>query len=662
MATGITKNKWTEDTEIISCEEYAGDFSYEISYQNKSSVDTILKSFPESNYISVFNTNMNNKLYYGDNLDVLKYLFHQGRYKGKINLIYIDPPYGTNSVFQSRNQKSSYKDDLIGSHYIEFMRKRLIFMRELLSDNGSIYIHLDGNMTFQIKVIMDEIFGARNYRGTITRKKCSNKNFTKNTYGNISDYILFYSKTDNYIWNRASEPWPEEKIRKEYPCIDESSGKKYKKVPIHAPGTRNGETGKKWKGMLPPPGKHWQYTPKKLTELDNKGYIYWSANGNPRRKVFFDEDKGIPVQNIWLDVQDSLNQNIRITGYPTEKNPYILERIIEASSNEGDVVLDCFAGSGTTLDVADQLKRNFIGIDNSSEAIFTIVKRFYKGLEEMGDYVSKREQTKNTSTQLSLFEIRAKYNPKLSFRKNFEIISDSRFINKIYDILIHFDLKRNNDNTINSVCEKRPSAHEILIKDPILKMVIPKIGEFNLSPKSSKFAFKYICDAIISQQLSLAASTSIISNVESILGKSYSPQNLIEMSENELKSLGISNRKISYLKDLAYKVLNKLISINNLKQLSNEDVIEELTKVKGIGKWTAKMYLIFVLARPDVFPIEDAAFMGQLKLFYNLPDNGGMQNELDEIEKRWSPFQSIGAWYMWQTKDKKVCPKTYEFI
>lgn len=409
MATGITKNKWTEDdTRIISCEKYNGDVLYEISYPNKISKDSILKSLPESDYRTIFNINCSNQLYFGDNLDVLKYLLHQGQYKGKIMLIYIDPPYGTNSVFQSRNQKNSYKDDLIGSHYIEFMRRRLILMRELLSDKGSIYIHLDGNMTFQIKVIMDEIFGARNYRGIITRKKCSNKNYTTKKYGNISDYILFYSKTDKYIWNRPTEKWPEEKIIKEYPCIDESTGKRYKKVPIHAPGTRNGETGKKWKGMSPPPGKHWQYTPKKLTELDNKGQIYWSANGNPRRKVFFDEDKGIPVQDIWLDVQDSLNQNIKTTGYPTEKNPYVLERIIEASSNEGDVVFDDFAGSGTTLDVADQLKRSFVGIDNSSEAIFTVVKRFYKGLCEMGDYVSKKKKLK--THQINCHFLKSKQN------------------------------------------------------------------------------------------------------------------------------------------------------------------------------------------------------------------------------------------------------------
>jgi len=235
------------------------------------------------------------------------------------------------------------------------------------------------------------------------------------------------------------------KILKEYPCIDETTGRRYKKVPIHAPGTRNGETGKEWKGMLPPPGKHWQYTPERLTEFDNKGEIYWSANGNPRRKVFFNRDKGIPVQDIWLDLQDSLNQNIKTTGYPTEKNAYILERIIEASSNEGDIVFDCFAGSGTALDVADQLGRKFIGIDNSSEAIYTIIKRFYKGLEEMGDYVRKDKKPENSSLQLSLFETQAKYNPNFNYRNNFEILTDSRFIEKVNEILFYFNLKANNN-------------------------------------------------------------------------------------------------------------------------------------------------------------------------------------------------------------------------
>ena len=139
-----------------------------------------------------------------------------------------------------------------------------------------------------------------------------------------------------------------------------------------------------------------------------------AATGNPRRKVFLDEDKGIPVQDIWLDVQDSLNQSIKITGYPTEKNPYLLERIIKASSNVGYIVMDCFSGSCTTLDLAEQFGRKWIGIDNSSEAIRNIFNRFYTGLEEMGDYVNKSVLTTTTnSNQSTLFEPQIKYNSNL---------------------------------------------------------------------------------------------------------------------------------------------------------------------------------------------------------------------------------------------------------
>lgn len=427
MATGISKTKWEHGLDIISNESYDGDCSYEISYPGKITEKDILKHEKDSHYETIFNGDSSNKIFFGDNLDVLRQLSSDLEIKNKIKLIYIDPPYGTNSVFQSRNQKSSYKDDLIGSHYLEFIRRRLIFMRELLSPDGSIYMHLDGNMAFQIKVIMDEVFGAKNFRGFITRKKCSNKNSTRKTYGNISDYIIFYSKNEDFTWQRATVAWSDDKMKKEYPCIDEATGRRYKKVPIHAPGTRNGETGKEWKGMMPPPGKHWQYIPTRLTEFDNAGDIYWSANGNPRRKLFFDKDKGIPVQDIWMDVQDSLNQNIKITGYPTEKNPYLLERIINASSNKGDIVLDCFAGSGTTLDVAEQLGRKYIGVDNSSEAIFNIVKRFIVGLEDMGDFVNKRKNVPKQLLQTSLFDTNENYMPNVKSRSNFEISSDIRY-------------------------------------------------------------------------------------------------------------------------------------------------------------------------------------------------------------------------------------------
>lgn len=442
MATGITKNKWIEETHIISEEICNDDDSYQINYQGKTHEKVVINAQPKHNYKLLFKNNDENNLFYGDNLDVLSYLLYKKNLRGKIKLVYIDPPYGTNSVFQTRHQKSSYKDDLIGSHFIEFIRKRLILLREMLSEDGSIYIHLDSNMIFQIKLIMDELFGAKNFRGFITRKKCSTKNSTQKTYGNISDYIIFYSKTENFIWHRPTTSWTDEKILKEYPCIDEKSGRRYKKVPIHAPGIRNGETGKGWRGMMPPQGKHWQFTPAKLDELDVKGEIYWSSNGNPRRKVFLDEDKGIPVQDIWLDVQDSLNQNIKITGYPTEKNPQLLERIIKASSNPGDIVLDCFAGSGTTLDVAEQLDRKWIGIDNSSEAIQNIFKRFFNGLEEMGDYVNKElDPMRTNKSQKTLFESSLKYNSNLKDRKNFNFYSDSRYIDLILESISEYTKK-----------------------------------------------------------------------------------------------------------------------------------------------------------------------------------------------------------------------------
>ncbi len=436
MATGLTKNKWQETVQIIPSEQFSFETDYKITYEGKASEEEIINTPFSKKYDSLSGELNDNKLFYGDNLDVLRFLLQTGYLKSKVKLVYIDPPYGTNSVFQSRNQRDSYKDDLVGSHFIEFIRRRLIILREILCDEGSIYVHLDSNMTSQIKIIMDEVYGAKNFRGFITRKKCSNKNSTKNTFGNISDYILFYSKTDNFAWQRSTTAWTEEKIIKEYPCVDELTGRRYKKVPIHAPGIRNGKTGKEWRGMLPPPGKHWQYTPDKLDEFDNNGEIFWSANGNPRRKVFLDTDKGIPVQDIWLDTQDSLNQNIEITGYPTEKNPELLRRIIEASSHKGDIVLDCFAGSGTTLGVAQQLGRNWFGIDNSSDAIDHILKRFLKGLEGMGNYVKSKASSQNDMDQMAIFDPKIEYGQDL--KMDFELLSDSRYSNLINSILKNY--------------------------------------------------------------------------------------------------------------------------------------------------------------------------------------------------------------------------------
>ena len=437
MATGITRGNWDGSVQIITGEIYDFPYSYEINYEGKQPTDKVIKRAVKYNYEKLVGSDNDNSLYYGDNLDVLQHLFKNKNLKGKVKLVYIDPPYSTNSVFRSKDQKDSYKDDLVGSHYIEFLRQRLILLHQLISDDGSIYLHLDSNMVFEAKILLDEIFGKNNYRGLITRKKCSNKNSTTKTYGNISDYILFYSKSNNFVWHRPAISWTDEKILKEYPNIDDKTGRRFKKVPIHAPGVRNGETGKEWRGMLPPEGKHWQYTPTRLDEFNSIGDIYWSANGNPRRKVYLNEDKGVPVQDIWLDVPDSLNQNIKVTGYPTEKNPFLLERIIKSCTDEGDLVLDCFAGSGTTCGVAEQLKRKWIGVDNSSEAIQNIFKRFVKGLDLHGDYVNKTMKDLDFG-QSTLFEPTTTYNPNLFKQVSFSFFTDDRYSKDIEGVLKNY--------------------------------------------------------------------------------------------------------------------------------------------------------------------------------------------------------------------------------
>ncbi len=389
MATGLPKTKWNSTGIVLNGEQS----SAVLSYEGKSAEKEILSTPPakvQQVYPKQGKPIYIKQLYFGDNLEVLALLLRDPSLSGKVKLVYIDPPYATNSVFQSRSQEDAYVDLLKGGTYLEFLRKRLVILRELLSESGSIYVHLDDKMVFSVKLLLDEIFGERNFRNLITRKKCNPKNYTRKVFGNVSDYLLFYTKTDRYTWHRPALPWNDERMKREYNYIDPKTGKRFKKVPVHAPGVRNGETGKPWRGKLPPPGKHWQYPPVTLDEMDKRGEIYWSPSGNPRRKVFFDQNGGIPLQDIWLEYRDAHNQNIHITGYPTEKNLEMLKLIIEASSNEGDLVLDCFAGSGTTLVAANELRRNWIGIDNSPQALKTIIQRFHFGTKPMGDFIDRK--------------------------------------------------------------------------------------------------------------------------------------------------------------------------------------------------------------------------------------------------------------------------------
>jgi adenine-specific DNA-methyltransferase len=374
---------------------------FELVYSGKLSKLDVLNRRPLFQKVHVHAPDTRNALYFGENLDVLLHLLHDKSLRGKVDLVYIDPPYASQSIFNSRDQTHAYNDLLVGTEYIEFIRQRLIVIHELLKNTGSIYVHVDQRMGSYVRLILDEIFGPENFRNEITRKKCNPKNYTKNNYGNISDVIFFYSKSATYTWNRPYSAWGSENSEKEYSNIEKGTGRRFKKVPIHAPGVRNGATGGEWRGKLPPPGKHWQYTPARLDEMDSRGEIYWSPSGNPRRKVYLDQSSGIPVQDIWLDVKDAHNQNIEITGYPTEKNPDLLRRIIEASSNPGDLVLDCFAGSGTTAHQSVVLNRDWIAIDESEQSILTIIKRLKYGLYPMGDFVTSSNKSKKKRTNES---------------------------------------------------------------------------------------------------------------------------------------------------------------------------------------------------------------------------------------------------------------------
>ena len=348
-------------------------------YPNKKDKNKILTNNSKYNFSKDFEINSNN-IIFGENSEVLKKLLFEYDLKNKIDLVYIDPPFSTNTKFRigkervstisySLNDELAYDDILKGSDFLEFLRERLILIRELLSDQGSIYLHMDYKIGHYVKVLMDEIFGIENFINDITRIKCNPKNFKRNAYGNIKDLILFYSKTNSYIWNDIEEDYLDSDIEKLFKKID-SKGRRFTTVPLHAPGeTKNGDTSNEWRGLKPPKGRHWRCSPLKLEELDKNGLIEWSSSGNPRKIIYADDRKGKKRQDIW-DFKDT-HKPI----YPTEKSLSLIETIIKNSSNENSIVMDCFSGSGTTLEASFNLKRKFIGVDNSIEAINVIEKR-----------------------------------------------------------------------------------------------------------------------------------------------------------------------------------------------------------------------------------------------------------------------------------------------
>lgn len=246
--------------------------------------------------------------------------------------------------------------------YLIYMSYRLFEMKRILKPTGSIYLHCDPTASHYIKVIMDGIFGHQNFRNEIVWKRTGAHNSAKR-YGPVHDVIFYYSKTSECTWNQQYQAH-DEYIQQRYTYVDDQ-GRRFYPVSLIAAGTRNGSSGKSWRGIsVTDKGNHWRYTVEKLDVLDAAGDIYWPQKGGmPRLKMYAENAKGSLVQDWWAEIPPINSQAAERLGYPTQKPRALLERIIKASSNPGDVVFDPFCGCGTAVYAAHLLGRQWIGCD-----------------------------------------------------------------------------------------------------------------------------------------------------------------------------------------------------------------------------------------------------------------------------------------------------------
>lgn len=327
-----------------------------------------------------------NLIIQGDNLQFLKtaYLNQdplvKDKVKGKVKLIYIDPPFATKSDFQGGEGQKSYSDKIESAEFIENLRERIIFLRELLADDGSMYLHLDTKKSHYLKTILDEIFGDSNFKNEIIWKRTSARSDSK-TYNHIHDVIFYYTRNDsNWIWNKQHTEYSAEYIDNFYRYQD-SDGRRFTTSDLTAAGTRRGSSGMPWRGIDPAArGNHWKFTVEKLEELDKEARIYWpqKEDGMPRYKRYLDEMPGTALQSIWTDINPISAHSTERAGYITQKPETLLERIIKSSSNPDDIILDVFGGSGTTSAVAEKLGRRWITCDFGKHAIYTMQKRILR--------------------------------------------------------------------------------------------------------------------------------------------------------------------------------------------------------------------------------------------------------------------------------------------
>lgn len=320
-------------------------------------------------------SNWRNLIVQGDNLQFLKtcYLNQdpiiKDKVKGKVNLFYLDPPFATKSDFAAKEGEDSYADRVDRAEFIEQLRERLLFMIQLLSADGSIYVHLDYRMHYYVRCILDEILGKENFKSEIIWKRTSAHSDSKD-YANVHDVILFYSKTSSVKFNALKMEYSEEHMEKRY-VHKEPDGRRFTDGDLVATGLKGGGYRYSWKGIT----KEWRCPIETMQRYEAENRLYYTKEGLARIKRYLNEAKGAPVSDTWLDIYPVNSQAIERLNYPTQKPESLLERIILASSNPGDLVVDIFGGSGTTAAVAEKLDRRWIVCDFGKHAVYTMQKR-----------------------------------------------------------------------------------------------------------------------------------------------------------------------------------------------------------------------------------------------------------------------------------------------
>ena len=302
-----------------------------------------------------------NMLIRGENLFALKSLLAAG-FAGKIKLIYIDPPFNTGQTFEH------YDDGLENSLWLTMMRDRVALLRDLLAEDGSIYVHLDWRSGHYGRCILDDLFGATNFRNEVIWQKIRVVKAQSRGFGNVHDMIFTYSAGENPIFYQQYRPH-DENYEAKFDKVDPETGQRYQLVSMIQKGQGPPRMFGK-RTLSPPPGMHWIWTQERIDEAMLNGEIEFTSGGKgtPRKRQYYDPDKGQPVHDLWPDIFPVNSQAKESVNFDTQKPEALLDRVIQASSNEGDWVLDCFAGSGTTGAVAQKLGRKWIMVELGEQA------------------------------------------------------------------------------------------------------------------------------------------------------------------------------------------------------------------------------------------------------------------------------------------------------